>query len=55
MHVSGMPREITGVESPCDSLAVVVEKLLHIFEIPLHTSGMACLSTEEIKNSFVVL
>ena len=43
-------RELIGT----DSLAVVVEKLLHIFEIPLHTSGMACLSTEEIKNSFVV-
>ena len=43
-------RELIGTET----LGVVVEQLLHIFEIPLHTSGLACLSLEEIKNSFVV-
>ena len=43
-------RELIGTET----LAVVVEQLLHIFEIPLHTSGLACLALEDIKNSFVV-
>ncbi len=35
-----------------DDLAVVVQNLLHIFEIPLHGSGLAL--PEEIKNSFTV-
>lgn len=43
-------RELIGTET----LGVVVEQLLHIFEIPLHTSGLACLGVEDIKNSFVV-
>ena len=42
-------RELIGTES----LASVVDQLLHIFEIPLYTSGQACLRIEEIKNSFV--
>ena len=37
-----------------NDLAVVVERLLHIFEIPLYTSGLASLSLEEIRNSFVI-
>jgi hypothetical protein len=39
-------RKLIGTES----LASVVDQLLHIFEIPLYTSG---LRIEEIKNSFV--
>ena len=37
-----------------DDLAVVVKHLIHLFEIPLYTSGHAALRPEEIKNSFVV-
>ncbi len=43
-------RELIGTET----LGVVVDQLLHIFEIPLHTSGLSCLGLEDIKNSFVV-
>ncbi len=42
--------DIVGTET----LGVVVEQLLNIFEIPPHTSGLACLGLEDIKNSFVV-
>ncbi len=49
-HHGPLRRELIGTET----LAVVVEQLLHIFEIPLHTSGLACLALEDIKNSFVV-
>ena len=37
-----------------DDLAMVVKHLIHLFEIPLYTSGHAALRPEEIKNSFVV-
>ncbi len=49
VHVP-LRRELIGTET----LGVVVEQLLDIFEIPLHTPGLACLGLEDIKNSFVV-
>ncbi len=35
-----------------DDLAVVVGKVVHIFEVPLHVSGFA--SKEEIQNCFTI-
>ncbi len=33
-------------------LTIVLEKLVHMFEVPLHASG--CISPEAVKNSFIL-
>ena len=49
VHGPHLRRQLVGTP---DDISVVVRKLVHLFEVPLHGSGLD--SPENIKNSFTV-
>jgi hypothetical protein len=44
--------EGSSIKCPADDVSVAVGKIVHLFEMPLHGSGLD--SPENIKNSFTV-